>query len=133
MRLQLLSEPASGVVLILAISAIFVNAEGSGLIPEPRDFYNDVNDCNVCQRGTKYQDTFRRYGCSMSKDDPVSILFALQWNHNYNSFLLRNLRYDDHQSLKKHLKCLAICYSKFNRNYESFDWRSLYERAIDKI
>ena len=78
MRLQLLSEPASGVVLILAISAIFVNAEGSGLLPEPRDFYNDLNDCYECQHGTQYQASIIRYGCSMSKDDSVSILFEFQ-------------------------------------------------------
>ena len=99
MRLQLLSEPASGVVLILAISAIIVNAE---VLPEydessnlnevfdgfdaiektnsstQRDFYNDLSDCYECQHGTQYQATIIRHGCSMSKDDPVSILFALQ-------------------------------------------------------
>ena len=97
MRLQVLSELASGVVLILAISAIIVNAE---VLPEydessnlnevfdgfdaieknnsskTRDFYNDLNDCYECQYGAQYKDTIMRYGCSMSKYDPVSILFA---------------------------------------------------------
>ena len=83
MRLQLLSEPASWVVLILAISAIFVNAEiipeydeSTSLNEEPRDFYNDLTDCYECQHGAQYKDTIMRYGCIMSKNDPVSILFA---------------------------------------------------------
>jgi len=104
MRVKLLSEPTLGLVLILAISAIIVNAE---ILPEydestnlnevfdgfdaissnfnvwtnsstQRDFYNDLNDCYECQHGTQYQATIIRHGCSMSKDDPVSILFALQ-------------------------------------------------------
>ena len=99
MRVKLLSEPTLGLVLILAISAIIVNAE---ILPEydestnlnevfdgfdaiektnsstTRDFYNDLNDCYECQHGTQYQASIIRNGCSMSKDDSVSILFEFQ-------------------------------------------------------
>ena len=85
MKFQHMSELILGLALVLAISTKSVNSEGSGESVDlniveptfetlPKNLYLDLENCYECHHGTERVAKSMEHGCSMSKDDPVSLI-----------------------------------------------------------
>ena len=88
MRLKHLFVPASGLAIVLTLLVSTVKGDYSeygsgeeysnGIIPDTSQFsnarfYKDLENCHECKHGKKYQDDIKKYECSMTEYDPVSL------------------------------------------------------------
>ena len=88
MRLKHLFVPASGLAIVLTLLVSTVKGDyseyGSGeeysndTIPDtsqfsPAQFDKDLQNCDECMYGKKYQADIEKYECSMSEYDSVSL------------------------------------------------------------